>query len=140
MSLTEKQSRYCFVNLGGGTVAVDLYVDSDIVAGGDFKLYNSSKDQILEQLKISAENDTHELKRLRIEAKYLAGSILVWKVLFCSKNIKVFEGRIDIRIFQDGNACKMTLPAVYKPDNIPPCSVNNPASISGSLVFMPKTQ
>lgn len=138
MSVTEKQNRYCFVNPEGGTVAIDLHVDTDLAAGGDFKLYNSSRDQVLDQVKLSAENGSHELKRFKVEAKYLSGTVLVWKILLCSKNIKTYEGRIDIKVLQDGGACRFTLPATYKPENIPPCSINNPASISGSLVFMPK--
>ncbi len=138
MNLAEKQNRYCFVNPEGGSVAIDLFADTDLAAGGDFRVYNPAKDQVLDQVKLSAENGSHELKRLKIEPKFLNGAILVWKILLCSKNIKVYEGRVDIRVFQDGSSCKMTLPSAYSPGNIPPCSVNNPASLSGSLVFMAK--
>ncbi len=138
MSGNEKQSRYCFVNPEGGTVAVKIIADTKLVSGANFKLFNASKDRLLDELKLSAENGSNAIRSFRTPPRDMSGTVLVWKILCCSNDPKVIAGRIDIQIFQDGNRCSLTLPIIHQFENLVPCTMNSPASASGSLVFMPK--
>jgi hypothetical protein len=138
MSTSTGVTRYCFYNPKGGIVSIRLKVGNQIIAGSDFKLVNESKTVVLEQLKISAENNQSTLKRVQTLLKDLSKANLAWAVVCCSKDPEIYSSDVKIEIIQDEHPLKMNYPAEKHLVNIPPCKTNSVETYKGSLVFMPK--
>jgi len=128
-------ARYCIVDKDKGVGTVKFYVGGNLVSGADFKLY-SEYDVLIENWKMSADNDSFSMKIPETPLLKLHKAKLIWNVLCCSSNPRVFSGKIEISVIQEGKPCQMTTPAEWNLKNIPPCSVNVPDKFTSALTFI----
>lgn len=129
-------SRYCIVLPDDGLVTVRLSVPPYIAAGSDFILYNEDGTRVVEQWKLSAENNSYADRIIKTDIRNLNRKNLAWAVLSCSLNPRISEALIEIEFFQKESLCQMTLPASQRLLNIPPCKVKGADKFSGSLMFI----
>ncbi len=94
----------------------------------------------MEKFKVSADDTKAEIRYLHTTVKNINRKVLAWQILCCSADPKLKDGIVELQILQaDDTPCKMTEPAKWELDNIPPCSVNQPYKFSGKLVFIINT-
>ncbi len=130
--------RYCIINSKAGDIYVRFSVDEDIMAGVEFRLYHKETQEALTYWKMAAGNGDTVSKQIRIAPEKLNHLILTWQVICCSQNVDTYEGNISIEVIQDRNICKMTIPASWYIDNIPPCAIKRSVEFSESFTFLCK--
>lgn len=128
--------RYCLIKKDAGPVSICLCSDKDIITGSEFRLYDADRKTVLRTWKMSPENGAKEFKTLPLAPEHLHQATLVWQVLCCAIIPSVHKAALRITAHQDGRDCKLTVPAIYSLDNVPPCEVNTPERINGSMVIM----
>ena len=139
MQTGEVKGRYCLIEPAKGPVSVVLYAGKNIAAGGDFALYEAGGNTVKENFKLSVDNDNNAIFELKAAPDKLNKTSLAWQILCCSTKPGLNEGKIKVIAIQEKKACKITLPAEWHLNNIPPCSINSPEKISGTMVFVIRT-
>ena len=131
--------RYCILKPDKGPVQIKFSVSNEIMAGADFKIYDESKINTLDEWKMTVENNSYSLRTFKTNVKNLNKAILAFQILCCSLKNNIFQGTVELEIIQDNESCQMTLPAKWQRDNIPPCVLNNPDMFGGSITFILKS-
>lgn len=127
---------YCILEDNDLAVTLEITVEPNIVAGGDFKLINSQNNEILKNWKITVDYENPSKVRVHSSPKELNKVIMNWEILCCSMNPDIFESTIKFHLKQGGKYCKLTDKLEFTRLNIPPCKVNEPDSFQGSIIFI----
>ncbi len=136
--MKKEVTRYCIVNSAGNNIFVRFSVDEDLMAGAEFRLFHKETQEALTYWKMAAGNGQTVSKEIKIAPDKLNHLILTWQVICCSQNVNTYEGNISIEVIQDRKICKMTIPASWQIDNIPPCAIKRSVEFSESFSFICK--
>jgi hypothetical protein len=133
-----KGANYCIIGLNKGPVVVKLIMDHHILCGAEFKLFDETRNNVLETWKMSANAGEFDASQLSTWPKNLNKCHMAWTVLCCSDDSQIHAGIIRIEMKQMDHQCGLSYPLEYKLANIPPCSVNASENFSGSFMFIVK--
>ena len=133
---TAKTTRFCLLNPKIDSIRIKLLVSNPLLAGGDFLLYSSNSKTKLEEFKLTSEFLKNGSYLLNTSIEQLNKCLFSWEILYCSAKSAATEGAIALDITQNDKPTKLTLPLKWQLLNIPPCKINNPARISGNLIFI----
>lgn len=130
--------RYCIINPEAGNISIKLMVEKDLVCGSEFRIYDENSKELPERIKLGAQDNDYIIKQIKTNLKELNRKVLVWQLLICSKKVEIDTGRVSIELQQQGKSCKLTIPAIFKIDNIPPCKIKRSRKLTQSLMFIHK--
>jgi hypothetical protein len=131
-------AKYCILEPNGQAIMLEITVEPNIVAGGDFKLINPETNQEIKNWKMSVDNDNPFKIRVHSDPEALHKVVMTWEILCCTMNVDVFESTIKMKLTQAMKTCKITEQLHYTRLNIPPCKLNEPDSFKDSIVFVIK--
>lgn len=131
-------TRYAFLNPTNALIEVSVNCSKDLIAGGEFKIYNAETRSEMYSWKMSAKNNTPVNKIIKFRADDINKCIMIWQFLICALETDVESGSFYIELLQDKKKVKTTIPMVWQKDNIPPCKIKSSIKISESLTFIKK--
>ncbi len=136
--MASDSSRFCIIEADKGPVRIEVSVDKALLAGGEFRLIDESKQLIIEKVKVTV--DDKETQRIVISKnpEKLHREYLVWQFLVCTMIPTIKSGKVYINIFQGNTESHITMPADMSFANILPCKFNSHEKLSGSLSFIVK--
>lgn len=140
MVIKDNKQRYCLFTAEAGPVVLTLTVSKALLAGGDFKVYGADRTQVIEQFKLSASGDAEASYTISIGPDRMNKAHLVWCIMHCVKHPSMTEGSIRLHFEQLNGKCTITDKCEWEVENVPPCAVNNPNSLCGSISFILKTK
>ncbi len=136
--MKKEVTRYCVIDGSGSNIYIRLSVDEDLMAGAEFRLYHKETQEALTYWKMAAGNGQTVSKEIKISPDKLNHLIVTWQVICCSQKVETYEGEISIEVIQDRKNCRMTIPASWFLENIPPCAIKRSVEFSESLTFICK--
>lgn len=139
MTELKKIKRYCFIKADSGPVYLKFYVDENLVAGAEFRLYDEDGKDFFDSWKLGAQDDESIRRHIKHNAISLNRKILTWQILTCSLKAEVDSGLIGLEFYQSEHLCKLTNPAAFKVTNVPPCKIRRTQKLTQSLMFILKT-
>mgnify|MGYP001296844629 CR=1 FL=1 len=106
-----KLNRICIINKDRGPLAISFNVTEKLVAGAEFKLYSSPNSKEFISWKMASKDGNRVIYPIRKSLEEINRCVLTWQVLLCSLDASVFEGRVIVKILQEGSPCKINIPA-----------------------------
>lgn len=137
--MARRGDNICIIELNEGPVTIKLTMPDNIMCGGDFKVYDQSRNNVIEQFKMSANPGEFAIANISTWPRDLNKCFLAWTVLCCSNTASVYKGVPRIEFRQMDNFCKLTFPLEWNMMNIPPCKLGSSESFSGSVMFIVKS-
>ncbi|MFP4528496.1 MAG: hypothetical protein ACLFQX_08105 [Candidatus Kapaibacterium sp.] len=134
----EKNERICLIDPEKGDVTVRLWVDSNLLCGGDFRIQESDRKLFTEQWKMAVDDGRSISKQIKTRPADLNRLHLIWQILVCAKDPQIYEGKVRVSIWQGDHRSKLSIPAEWTFDNIPPCAINRSHQFTSSLAFIVK--
>lgn len=131
--------RYAILKPELTPVLIKFSTVKPLMAGGDFRIYNKERKDLLENWKMTVVDAQEETHILRTSVNNLNMAVFAWQVLVCSKDPAIYTGRINIDVFQGGVPVKFSLPIESEFEEITPCKLRKPLATDGTLTFIVKT-
>ena len=90
--MARRGDNICIIELNEGPVTIKLTMPDNIMCGGDFKVYDQSRNNVIEQFKMSANPGEFAIANISTWPRDLNKCFLAWTVLCCSNTASVYKG------------------------------------------------